>query len=175
MVPRRAHSPCERTIPPPESASPARPIRGIPAVFLSKTPNKPGARPIDLRSKCARPPLFGPAVESTEASAPSHSVRYIEHAHLTCAGHTTMNTDSHDPESVDAAPPTPHGAAASNCDRRDLLRRGVKLAFVAPMVLTFSARDAMAAGSNHSCYPAGQPCPGEEECCNGPCNFGVCP
>lgn len=86
-----------------------------------------------------------------------------------------MSTEHHTPESDATVPPPPPSAKGTDRDRRDLMRRGVKLAFVAPLVLTFSARDAMAAGSNHSCYPAGQPCPGEEECCNGPCNFGICP
>ena len=77
------------------------------------------------------------------------------------------------------------GARASSTDepsrsvaspgRRKLLSHGVKLAFVAPVVMTFSAKDALAAGSNHSCYPEGHACPGNEACCEGlACNDGVC-
>lgn len=54
--------------------------------------------------------------------------------------------------------------------RRDVVRCGVKLTFVAPMVSTFFARDAYAAGSKFSCYPAGHVCPGAEPCCSGSCN-----
>ncbi len=53
--------------------------------------------------------------------------------------------------------------------RRDVVRQGVKLAFVAPVLTTFFARDAQAAGSNHSCYPAGHVCRDDgsdpENCC----------
>ena len=67
---------------------------------------------------------------------------------------------------------TPSGSSLS---RRDVIRRGSKLAFVVPVLMTFSAKDALAAGSNHSCYPAGHACPGAEPCCNGlACNNGVC-
>ena len=61
--------------------------------------------------------------------------------------------------------------------RREVVRRGVKLAFMAPVISTFFAADAQAAGSNHSCYPTGQACNGasEEGCCDGACSGGVCP
>jgi len=53
--------------------------------------------------------------------------------------------------------------------RRDIVRRGVKLAFVAPVLSTFFAADAYAA--NYSCYPVGHACepPGQgaEDCCPG--------
>ena len=59
--------------------------------------------------------------------------------------------------------------------RRDVVRQGVKLAFVAPVLSTFFARDAVAAGSNHSCYPIGQACGAhEEDCCSGNCDGGFC-
>jgi hypothetical protein len=53
--------------------------------------------------------------------------------------------------------------------RRGIVRAGIKLAFVAPVVSTFLAEDAMAVGSNHSCYPAGHACGGAtlESCCPG--------
>ena len=67
-----------------------------------------------------------------------------------------------------------HGANRE--DRRDLVRRGVKLAFVAPVITTFFAKDAYAAASVMSCYPTGQACgAGTEPCCDGPCAVGVCP
>ena len=59
--------------------------------------------------------------------------------------------------------------------RRKVVREGLKLVFVAPMLTTFFARDALAAGSNHSCYPAGHACGGAtlEECCPGlTCDVG---
>ncbi|UCC32427.1 MAG: hypothetical protein JSU86_09125 [Phycisphaerales bacterium] len=59
--------------------------------------------------------------------------------------------------------------------RREVLSHGAKLAFVVPVVMTFCAKDAVAAGSNYSCYPAGHACPGAEPCCdNLACRDGVC-
>lgn len=60
--------------------------------------------------------------------------------------------------------------------RRELVRRGVKLAFIAPVVTTFFAQEAYAAGSNHSCYPTGHACGGgeKEDCCSGACVLNVC-
>jgi len=60
-------------------------------------------------------------------------------------------------------------------DRREILRQGRKLAFVVPVVMTFSAKDAFAAGSNHSCYAMGHACPGTEPCCDDMvCSGGQC-
>ena len=57
--------------------------------------------------------------------------------------------------------------------RRAVLRKGAKLAFVAPAVSTFFASQAYAA--NYSCYPAGHVCPGDESCCAGlACVEGTC-
>lgn len=60
---------------------------------------------------------------------------------------------------------------AEGLTRRDILREGLKVAFVAPVVTTFFARDALAAGSNHSCYPALHECEqngsSAEPCCDG--------
>jgi hypothetical protein len=42
--------------------------------------------------------------------------------------------------------------------RRDVIRCGARAAWITPVVLTFTARDAVAAGSNHSCYPEGHTC-----------------
>lgn len=53
--------------------------------------------------------------------------------------------------------------------RREVVGRGVKLAFVAPVLSTFFASQAYAA--NYSCYPVGHACepPGQgaEDCCQG--------
>ncbi len=58
-------------------------------------------------------------------------------------------------------------ASAKQKSRRDVVRAGIKLAFVAPVISTFFAQDAMA--YVHSCYPVGHACaPGAQEpCCNG--------
>lgn len=57
--------------------------------------------------------------------------------------------------------------------RRELVRHGARLAFVAPAVSTFFASQAYAA--NYSCYAAGHACPGDEACCAGlTCVDGVC-
>ena len=61
--------------------------------------------------------------------------------------------------------------------RRDIVRAGIKMAFVAPVVSTFLAKDAMAAASVLSCYPVGHACDGAtwENCCNGlACVGNVC-
>ena len=66
---------------------------------------------------------------------------------------------------------------SAGATRRELMRRGVKLAFIAPVVTTFFAQEAYAAGSNHSCYPTGHACDvgGEkEECCSGVCVGNLC-
>jgi len=60
--------------------------------------------------------------------------------------------------------------------RRDLVRHGMKLAFVAPVLSTFFAKGVYAA--NYSCYPTGhactQPGPDPEECCSTICAGTVC-
>ncbi len=56
-----------------------------------------------------------------------------------------------------------------NSQRREVLKKGIKLAFVAPVISTFFAQDAMA--YVHSCYPTGHDCSpsshNAEPCCNG--------
>lgn len=70
---------------------------------------------------------------------------------------------------------TRDSARTDHSTRRDVVRAGTKLAFIAPLVLTFSASQAMAAASTQSCYPAGHACPGAETCCNGlNCVNGTC-
>ncbi len=60
-----------------------------------------------------------------------------------------------------------------NADRREVLRAGAKLLWVAPVLSTFFASQVYAA--NYSCYPAGHACPGQESCCTGlDCNSGTC-
>jgi len=71
--------------------------------------------------------------------------------------------------------PAASSASASPRSRRDVVRAGIKLAFIAPVISTFFAQDAMA--YVQSCYPAGQACGGAtlEPCCNGlNCVGNVC-
>ncbi|MEK6677059.1 MAG: hypothetical protein AABZ47_15575 [Planctomycetota bacterium] len=56
--------------------------------------------------------------------------------------------------------------------RRDVIRRGGKLVFVAPLLSTLFAKQAYAA--HYSCYNVGHACPGVEPCCSGNCLAGVC-
>ena len=83
-------------------------------------------------------------------------------------------------ETSGQSPPTSFAAQiphrTEGITRRDIIREGLKVAFVAPVVTTFFARDALAAGSNHSCYPALHECDkngiGAEPCCDGlSCQF----
>ncbi len=71
--------------------------------------------------------------------------------------------------------PSPTQRQGGGHSRREVVRTGVKLAFVAPVLSTFFAKDAYAA--EYSCYGAGKACggAGQEDCCDGACNFGVCP
>lgn len=57
--------------------------------------------------------------------------------------------------------------------RREVIRRGSKLAFAAPIISTFYASQAYAA--NYSCYAEGHSCEGMEPCCGDlSCNGGEC-
>lgn len=78
---------------------------------------------------------------------------------------------------MDDINPLRSGAAGKGINtettRRNVLERGVKLAWIAPMVSTFYASEAYAA--NYSCYAEGHACEGAEPCCEGlSCNDGVC-
>jgi hypothetical protein len=81
-----------------------------------------------------------------------------------------------------SAPPMRGGAAWTTGrvpTRREALRVGATLAYVAPAVLTLSARDAFAAGSNPSdvCSTGvhtGGLCETDADCCSRRCNLGVC-
>ncbi len=82
---------------------------------------------------------------------------------------------THDPP-AQPVPPLPEETESGVLrTRREVVRRGVKIAFVAPVISTFFAKDAYA--TSYSCYPAGQDCTAspDEDCCNGPCNLGICP
>ena len=60
--------------------------------------------------------------------------------------------------------------------RREVVRSGIKLAFVVPVVSTFLAANAYAA--RYSCYPVGHACDATTEpCCGTACpgGGGVCP
>ena len=57
--------------------------------------------------------------------------------------------------------------------RREVIRRGSKLAFTAPIISTFYASQAYA--GNYSCYAEGHACAGAEPCCGDlSCNGGEC-
>ncbi len=67
-------------------------------------------------------------------------------------------------------PLDPARAQGKTFSRRQVVGAGLKLAFVAPVVSTFLADEARAAGSNLSCYPLGHVCndiTSEEDCCPG--------
>ena len=60
--------------------------------------------------------------------------------------------------------------------RRKVVRAGIRLAFVAPVISTFFAANAYAA--RYSCYPVGHACDATTEpCCGTACpgGGGVCP
>ncbi len=62
--------------------------------------------------------------------------------------------------------------------RREVLRFGAKLAYVAPAVITLSATEVFAQVSNPSglCSTAahsGDPCENDSDCCTNRCNFGI--
>jgi len=60
------------------------------------------------------------------------------------------------------------GADERSLTRRDVVRKGAKLVFLAPVISTFFAHEAYAA--NYSCYPQGHVCHNTgdfEPCCNG--------
>ena len=63
--------------------------------------------------------------------------------------------------------------------RRQILRLGAKMAYVAPAVAAFSAHEALAATSNPSgiCSTAshtGELCETDTDCCSRQCNLGIC-
>jgi hypothetical protein len=66
------------------------------------------------------------------------------------------------------------GYGGARPTRRELVRRGTKLVYVAPFLSTFLAKQAQAKTTNHSCYPANHACPGAEPCCSGVCNLTMC-
>ena len=77
-----------------------------------------------------------------------------------------------------ARPDAPEQPDISRPARRDIVRHGIKLVFVAPVISTFFVREAQAVPSAASCKPAGSPCPLpglDPECCSGNCTgFNVC-
>ena len=71
-------------------------------------------------------------------------------------------------QSGDVAAPSGVQGQGATPSRREIVRHGVKLAFVAPLLSTFFAREAYAA--NYSCYPLGHLCDtaiDPERCCPG--------
>ena len=77
------------------------------------------------------------------------------------------NPGRQDMEHVDK-PRAELASGAGLHSRRAVVRRGVRLAFMAPVISTFYASQAYA--TNYSCYVAGHKCnpaPDWEPCCNG--------
>jgi hypothetical protein len=63
--------------------------------------------------------------------------------------------------------------------RRDVLRLGGKLAYVAPTLMTLTAGQAFAAGSIPSTecstgVQSGELCETDTDCCSGQCQLGIC-
>jgi hypothetical protein len=81
-----------------------------------------------------------------------------------------------DEKAIAKSPAEDSAGEGRGLTRRSVVGIGVKAAFIAPLLSTFLASEAQAAGSNHSCYPTGHACPGLEPCCNGACLGGAgCP
>ncbi len=70
---------------------------------------------------------------------------------------------------LDGAKTNADRPSGSGQTRREVVRQGIKLAFIAPVISTFLARDAYA--DNYSCYPQGHVCNNDgsdpEDCCAG--------
>lgn len=62
--------------------------------------------------------------------------------------------------------------------RREVLRKGAKLAYLTPVVLSLSAQQALAAslpsGMCSTAQQTGEPCFTDTDCCSGKCDFGAC-
>ena len=78
-------------------------------------------------------------------------------------------------------PAVTDATAAATTSRRGFLGDvGKKAAYVTPIVLTLTARQAVALGSNPSdtpsaaCLDPGELCGTDEDCCSGKCTGGVC-
>lgn len=102
-------------------------------------------------------------------------VRFIGHMSDFANTSQPENSDPRHVAPIDAAEFTDHRRTppAAHRSRRDVVRQGMKLAFVAPLLSTFFAREAYAV--SYSCYPAGHACPGIELCCSASCNgFNQC-
>lgn len=70
--------------------------------------------------------------------------------------------DHHEHETGDRAAPSPDAVTDTSLPtRRSVVRQGVKLAFVAPVISTFLTDDALA--YNQSCYPLGHACDAASE------------
>jgi hypothetical protein len=80
----------------------------------------------------------------------------------------TITTERGVRRNDDGATSETAGPSDRGATRREVVRRGVRLAFVAPVISTFFARDAYAA--SYSCYPQGHVCRNDasdpEPCCD---------
>ena len=108
----------------------------------------------------AKLPFVPPVVTTTQLQ--DHQTAVVA-AHL---GRPTEKTPA-------KAGPTGDDRGTPLHSRRDVIRRGSKLAFTAPIISTFYASQAYAA--NYSCYAEGHSCGGAEPCCGDlSCNGGEC-
>ncbi len=92
-------------------------------------------------------------------------------------GHHTAVVAAHQGRPTEKTPakadPTGAERGTRLHSRRDVIRRGSKLAFTAPIISTFYASQAYAA--NYSCYAEGHTCAGAEPCCSDLyCRGGEC-
>lgn len=86
---------------------------------------------------------------------------------------------AHAPHNPAVSPLGKRGGRNPLPSRREILRLGAKLAYVAPVVITLSAHEAFAATSNPSgiCSTGkhtGQLCETDSDCCTHQCALGVC-
>lgn len=114
----------------------------------------------DVLPVVAKLPFVPPVVTTTQRQDP----------------HTTV-MDARQGRPTEKAPaesdPTGDDRGTRQHSRREVIRRGSKLAFSAPIISTFYASQAYAA--NYSCYGEGHACGGAEPCCGDlSCNGGEC-
>ncbi len=108
----------------------------------------------------AKLPFVPPVVTTTQLQ---------DHQTTIAAAHRDKPTEKANAE----AGPTGDDRGTPLHSRREVIRRGSKLAFTAPIISTFYASQAYAA--NYSCYAEGHACQGAEPCCGDlACNGGEC-
>lgn len=113
-----------------------------------------------------------------DVGAPDATADLLEKA--LCHGQTRAEaTTDHDMVSTIRSSRPVTRSRRVNPSRRDLLRRGAKLAYVAPVVLTLTAQEAFGGASvpSGACstgVQTGGLCNTDTDCCSGDCDLGVC-